>query len=91
MRLIISERYANISVGRGDKMALKLFKGNTEPQCAHCEHAELTDGSDVVVCRKIGGIMQKYSKCKKFRYDPLKREPKAISFSGEFSKEDFSL
>jgi hypothetical protein len=89
--LIISERYANISVGRGDKMALKLFKGKTEPQCAHCEYAEIADGSEVVVCRKIGGIMQLYSKCKKFKYDPLKREPRAILLSSDFSKEDFSL
>lgn len=72
-------------------MPLRLFKGNTEPQCAHCEYAEITEGSEVVVCRKIGGIMQLYSKCKKFRYDPLKRVPGAVSLSGEYSKEDFSL
>jgi hypothetical protein len=72
-------------------MALKLFKGKTEPQCAHCEYAEIADGSEVVVCRKIGGIMQLYSKCKKFKYDPLKREPRAILLSSVFSKEDFSL
>ena len=71
-------------------MALKLFKGKTEPQCAHCEYAEIADGSEVVVCRKIGGIMQLYSKCKKFKYDPLKREPRAILLSSDFSKEDFS-
>lgn len=73
------------------QMAIKLFKGNNEPQCAHCEYAEITNGNDVAVCRKIGGVMQLHSKCKKYKYDPLKRQPKAIAFTNEFSKEDFEL
>jgi ribosomal protein L24E len=72
-------------------MALKLFKGKTEPQCAHCEYAEIADGSEVVVCRKIGGIMQLHSKCKKYKYDPLKREPKKLIFTTEFTKDDFDI
>ena len=72
-------------------MALKLFKGANEPQCAHCEYAEISKDSDVAICRKIGGIMQLTSKCKKFRYDPLKREPKAINLTSDFDKSDFEL
>ena len=72
-------------------MAIKLFKGDTEPQCACCEFAEITEGSDVVVCRKIGGIMQLHSKCKKYKYDPLKREPKKLIFTTEFTKDDFDI
>ena len=72
-------------------MAFKLFKGANEPQCAHCEYAEISKDSDVAVCRKIGGIMQLTSKCKKFRYDPLKREPKAINLTSDFDKSDFEL
>ena len=72
-------------------VALKLFKSNIEPQCAYCEYAEITEGTDVAVCRKIGGIMQLYSKCKKFKYDPLKRQPRAPVFNGDFSKEDFEI
>ena len=74
-----------------DGMALKLFKGNIEPQCAYCEFAEIKQGTDVAVRRKIGGIMQLHSKCKKFKYDPLKRKPKTASFTPDFSKEDFEL
>ena len=77
---------------KGDgRMALKLFKGKAEPQCAYCEYADIPEGGGVAVCRKVGGIMQLYSKCKKYKYDPLKREPKVISFSGNFTKDDFSL
>ncbi len=72
-------------------MALKLFKGKTEPQCGYCEYAEISPDRSVAVCRKMGGIMQLHSKCRKFRYDPLKREPKTPSFSVEFSKDDFQL
>lgn len=72
-------------------MALNLFKGKTEPQCGYCEHAEIAPDGSVAVCRKMGGIMQLHSKCEKFRYDPLKREPKTPSFSADFSKDDFAL
>ncbi len=72
-------------------MALKLFRGKTEPQCGYCEYAEIAPDGNVAVCRKAGAIMQLHSKCRKFRYDPLKREPKRPSFSSEFSKDDFSL
>lgn len=72
-------------------MALKLFKGENEPQCALCEYAEISSNSSLAVCRKIGGIMQLDSKCKKFRYDPLKREPKAINLTSDFDKSDFEL
>ena len=72
-------------------MALQIFNRNTEPRCAFCEHGSPVGDGRTVLCRKIGGIMQSYSNCKKFKYDPLKREPVVISFSGDFSKEDFSL
>lgn len=72
-------------------MALKLFKGSNEPQCAHCEYAEISTDSSVAVCRKIGGIMQLSSKCKRFKYDPLKREPRALNLSKEFDKSDFEI
>jgi hypothetical protein len=72
-------------------MALKLFKGNIDPQCAYCEFAEINQGSNVAVCRKVGGIMQLHSKCKKYKYDPLKRQPKTVSLMGDYSKEDFEI
>ena len=45
----------------------------------------------VDICEKIGGVMQPYSKCRRFKYDPLKREPKVITLNRDFKKEDFSL
>ncbi len=75
----------------GDIMALKIFNKNIESQCAFCEHGTTIGKGETVLCRKMGAVMQSFSKCKKFKYDPLKREPRVISFSGDFSKDDFSL
>lgn len=72
-------------------MALKIFNKDIEPQCSLCEHGSVTENGASVLCRKAGGIMQPFSKCKKFKYDPLKREPKIIKIANDFSKEDFSI
>ena len=68
-----------------------IFRKDIDPQCAYCEYGTVTANKDTVICKKQGAVMQSFSKCKKFKYDPLKREPKVISFKGDFSKEDFSL
>lgn len=68
-----------------------LFKKDIDPQCAYCEHGTTTADKGTVICKKQGAVMQSYSKCKKFKYDPLKREPKVIALTNTFTKEDFSL
>ena len=69
----------------------KKFFGKTEPQCRYCEYGKLNKTGDCVVCKKAGGVMSPYSKCKKYRYDPLKREPKIVSFNKDFNDLDFSI
>lgn len=73
-------------------MTHSIFKKDIEPQCAFCEHGT-TIANESVLCKKADGIMSPYSKCKKFKYDPLKRQPKVLkTVSGsEFSKEDFQI
>ena len=73
------------------KVALKIFNKNIEAQCSLCEYGSVAENGSSVLCRKVGGVMQPYSKCKKFKYDPLKREPRVITLQNDFSKEDFSL
>ena len=68
-----------------------IFRKDIDPQCAYCEYGTVTANKDTVICKKQGAVMQSFSKCKKFKYDPLKREPKVISLTSTFSKEDFSL
>ncbi len=46
--------------------------------CRFCRHSsELSDG-DAVLCSKKGIVSAGFV-CKKFTYDPLKREPKRLS------------
>ena len=52
-----------------------IFRKDIDPQCAYCEHGTVTANKDTVICKKQGAVMQSFSKCKKFKYDPLKREP----------------
>ena len=72
-------------------MALKIFNKSIEPQCAFCEYGSPVGDEETVLCRKIGGIMQSFSKCKKFKYDPLKRVPVKITLNADFTEEDFKL
>lgn len=68
-----------------------IFKKDIDPQCAYCEHGTTTADKETVLCKKQGAVMQSFSKCKKFRYDPLKREPKVVKLLSDYKKEDFSI
>ena len=50
-----------------------LFRGDMEPCCAYCKHGSQLS-IDQVACIKRG-IVPLWSFCRKFSYDPLKREP----------------
>ena len=67
------------------------FKKDAEAACKYCEHGVPVPDGTAVLCEKIGGVMHPYSKCRRFKYDPLKREPKVITLNRDFKKEDFSL
>ncbi len=71
-------------------MSKNIF-GKPEPQCRYCEHGSAAAYSDSVVCKKAGGVMSPFSKCKKFKYDPLKREPSVITLNKDFDSSDFFL
>ena len=49
------------------------FKKDAEAACKYCEHGVPVPDGTAVLCEKIGGVMQPYSKCRRFKYDPLKR------------------
>ena len=68
-----------------------IFRKDIDPQCAYCEHGTTTANKETVICKKQGAVMQSFSKCKKFKYDPLKRQPRSPVFNGDFSKEDFEI
>ena len=50
-----------------------LFRKNMEPCCAYCRHGTQIN-FDKVACLKRG-VVPLYGACRRFSYDPLKREP----------------
>ena len=50
-----------------------LFRKDIEPCCAYCKHGTQIH-LDKVGCLKRG-VVPLYGACRKFVYDPLKREP----------------
>ena len=76
-----------ISIGR----VHMLFRKYIEPCCAYCVHSnKISD--DKATCIKTG-VVDLYGHCRKFVYDPLKREPDRPRKlkSPEVDDEDFVL
>ena len=61
-------------------MANKIMAEELERYCVFCEYGTPLpadkDGNELVICTKKG-LVKGSSVCRKFSYDPLKREPKA--------------
>ena len=68
-----------------------LLRKKIQPSCSYCVHsADAGDG--VRICKKKG-LVPETGSCRRFRYDPLQREPvhaKVPDFS-RYDKTDFSL
>lgn len=68
-----------------------LFDPNIEPSCSYCQFGVLI-GNGEVACEKRG-ITSAFGSCRKYRYDPIMREPErptAIE-RDEYTEEDFQL
>ena len=68
-----------------------LFRKKMPKACRYCAHSAVCD-EEMILCKKRG-IVAPDGKCRKFRYDPIKRIPaksKALDFD-KYSNEDFSL
>ncbi len=50
-------------------------KNDIEKYCKFCEKAVTLSDPDTMLCRK-NGVVSAADSCRKFTYDPLKREPK---------------
>ena len=68
-----------------------LFKKDIEPSCSYCKNGVKISQTQVACLRR--GVVSAAGQCKKFSYDPLKREPEPPSQldASKFSLEDFSL
>ncbi|MBC8535477.1 hypothetical protein [Feifania hominis] len=67
-----------------------IFGKKIEPRCELCEHAVTVVGGGQLLCRKRG-MVECGARCRRFRYDPLKRIPKRPAALPEYRQEDFSI
>ena len=71
-------------------MKQTLLNAKIRPACVYCAVGRLScDGKSVLCVKK--GVMQPDSRCRAFRYDPLKRVPQVKPQLPDFSAEEFSL
>lgn len=68
-----------------------VFRKDIEPRCAYCEYANTISDTQVICSRK--GVMACTSHCRRFRYDPLRRNPPeaAVLNKRSHNAEDFSI
>ena len=67
-----------------------LNKSSITPACEYCVYGTMSVDNKTVLCAKKG-VMRYNSSCKKFSYDPLKRQPKRPMDLPEFDASDFEL
>ncbi len=68
----------------------KMFNKDIQKKCEYCIHASPLGKNSEMVCLKRG-IVNSDDLCRKYKYDPLKREPKKQLISDNYSPEDFVL
>ena len=80
----------NRKKGREQPVRPKPFGRDIEPACEYCARGKRSsDGKSILCTHK--GIMGEKDHCRKFLYDPLKREPRRAPALPSFSEEDFSI
>ena len=66
-----------------------LFRKKIEKACVYCVHAAKLDEESCLCAKK--GVVAPDARCRKFRYDPLKRKPKQPVELPQFDASDFEL
>ncbi len=67
----------------------KMFDKTLPKKCEYCLFASPLGEGDLL-CKKRG-IVRLDDLCRKYKYDPLKREPKKQLISDNYSPEDFII
>ena len=71
-------------------MFKKAFGKNIKSSCEYCVHGSSSSDGSMILCTKKG-MVDLFYHCRRFSYDPIKREPSKSLELPEFGKEDFSL
>ena len=71
-------------------MKRKFFNKDLERKCEYCIHARIFSSNDEMLC-KYKGVVSLNDKCRKFKYDVLKRKPNITKLGDDYTNEDFVL
>ena len=71
-------------------MAEKAFDKKLPSSCEYCVYGERSAYTIEILCKKRG-ITQFRDSCRKYKYDPLKREPIKAKIADNYSPDDFKL
>lgn len=68
-----------------------LFRKDIEKSCAYCTHSAKIDEDTLLCCKH--GFVASYHRCRRFKYDPLRRIPAKMNVQDftKFKDEDFLL
>ena len=66
----------------------KLFGNNIPPQCEYCRYST-KNNSGKLSCPYGAGTLE--DTCKRYEYNPLKREPRSVQTLPKFTADDFKL
>ena len=68
-----------------------LFDKKIDPSCSYCEFGAKISDTEVMCIKK--GVVSAGSRCGKFSYDPLRREPPkpVVLDTSSLSEKDFEL
>ena len=75
---------------RRSKMAEIAFNKKLPSSCSYCVHGTPTAYGKEILCKKRG-VTEMRDSCRKYKYDPLKREPQKAKIADGYSEEDFKL
>ena len=68
-------------------MKKQLFNPDIVPSCTYCEFSKTEGGAQYCTAHRS----LKNGKCRKFKYNPIMREPKGMAPLRTYNKEDFAL
>ncbi|MBE6787572.1 MAG: hypothetical protein E7537_04410 [Ruminococcaceae bacterium] len=66
------------------------FNKNLPKSCSYCVYGKVLEFTNETICKKHG-VMPERDYCKSYKYDPLKRVPKAQKIADNYTEEDFKL
>ena len=71
-------------------MKKRFFNKKIEPKCEYCLNARIFSSDSEMLC-KYKGVVLVDDRCRKFKYDVLKRKPKITKLGDDYNTDDFVL